>query len=109
MCQTNTNTNNSVVMERQDSGDGDPPDSALSDISEDLTLPSELFATVSSSCDDRHELPVVKHRDRILELIDTYQVVCIQGETGCGKSTKVPQFILNRAQAAEPPRSAASW
>ena len=30
----------------------------------------------------------------ILNLISKHQVVCIEGETGCGKSSKVPQFIL---------------
>ena len=30
----------------------------------------------------------------ILNLISNHQVVCIEGETGCGKSSKVPQFIL---------------
>ena len=102
-CQTNTNSNNSVAIQHQASGYGDRPGSALSDVSEDLTLPSELFTAAKPTSDDHHDLPVMEHRDRILELIDTHQVICIQGETGCGKSTKVPQFVLDRAQAANPP------
>ena len=42
-------------------------------------------------------LPIYKHQERILELIAGYQVVCIVGETGCGKSSQVPQFIINEA------------
>lgn len=44
---------------------------------------------------DNKELSILKHRDNILELIQTHRVVCIEGETGCGKSTMVPQFILD--------------
>ena len=44
---------------------------------------------------EREELPIMEHRDKILELISTHRVVCIEGETGCGKSSQVPQFILS--------------
>lgn len=30
-----------------------------------------------------------------MELIKSYSVVIIHGPTGCGKSTQVPQFILD--------------
>ena len=43
------------------------------------------------------DLPIMDHRSRILQLIREHTVVCIEGETGCGKSTKVPQFILEDA------------
>ncbi len=40
-------------------------------------------------------LPILEHKKQILELVSTHRVVMIEGETGCGKSTKVPQFILD--------------
>ena len=43
---------------------------------------------------DGEELPIMEHKDKILNLIFYHQVVCIEGETGCGKSSQVPQFIL---------------
>lgn len=46
----------------------------------------------------KEELPIMEHRETILELIASHQVVCIEGETGCGKSSQVPQFILNQFQ-----------
>ena len=39
-------------------------------------------------------LPVAEHRSRILQLVREERIVCIQGETGCGKSTSVPLYIL---------------
>ena len=42
----------------------------------------------------KKELSIMEHRQMILNMISKHQVVCIEGETGCGKSSKVPQFIL---------------
>ncbi|XP_045135762.1 ATP-dependent RNA helicase TDRD9-like isoform X2 [Portunus trituberculatus] len=42
-------------------------------------------------------LPIFSVEKEILEKITYYQVVVIEGETGCGKSTQVPQFILDEA------------
>ncbi|XP_022778184.1 putative ATP-dependent RNA helicase DHX30, partial [Stylophora pistillata] len=47
--------------------------------------------------DETKTLPVASHRERILELIERNQVVVISGETGCGKTTQIPQFILDDA------------
>ncbi|KAI7866161.1 P-loop containing nucleoside triphosphate hydrolase protein [Spinellus fusiger] len=41
----------------------------------------------------RNELPIAAYREQILELVQTHQVIVISGETGCGKSTQVPQFL----------------
>ena len=39
-------------------------------------------------------------RDEILAAIDSNQVVLVAGETGCGKTTQVPQFLLEQAWGA---------
>ncbi|XVE53139.1 hypothetical protein DITRI_Ditri02bG0180200 [Diplodiscus trichospermus] len=42
----------------------------------------------------RQSLPAYKAKDAILTSILQNQVVIISGETGCGKTTQIPQFIL---------------
>ncbi|XP_062869966.1 ATP-dependent RNA helicase DHX29 isoform X1 [Trichomycterus rosablanca] len=43
---------------------------------------------------DRQRLPVYQHRARVLETLRRHRVVVVAGETGSGKSTQIPQFIL---------------
>ncbi|KAH0543279.1 hypothetical protein FGG08_002342 [Glutinoglossum americanum] len=42
----------------------------------------------------RVQLPMWNFRKEVLEAIDRQQVVIICGETGCGKSTQIPSFVL---------------
>ncbi|CAN4084548.1 unnamed protein product [Withania somnifera] len=43
----------------------------------------------------RSKLPIASFKDVITSTVDANQVVLISGETGCGKTTQVPQFILD--------------
>ena len=43
----------------------------------------------------RRQLPSFKMQDKILEMVRNNQVSLISGETGCGKTTQVGQFILD--------------
>lgn len=47
------------------------------------------------SLKDRRNLPAWNKMAEILEAVKNFQVVVICGETGCGKSTQVPQFLLD--------------
>ncbi|TWU74080.1 hypothetical protein ED733_004321 [Metarhizium rileyi] len=38
-------------------------------------------------------LPIAKHRDSILYVIETHTVTIIIGQTGSGKTTQIPQFL----------------
>ncbi|XP_055695529.1 putative ATP-dependent RNA helicase DHX57 [Lutzomyia longipalpis] len=51
----------------------------------------------------RQSLPVWDKRKEILGILEKNQVLVISGETGCGKSTQVPQFLLDQwlSSAAE--------
>lgn len=42
------------------------------------------------------QLPVDPHRDTILSAIEQHPVVVISGDTGCGKTTRIPQLLLER-------------
>lgn len=63
----------------------------------------EKFAIETSSDNElqefRKKLPCWKKRMEIVELVKKNQVVLIKGETGCGKTTQVTQFILDDAIA----------
>ncbi|KAM9349131.1 ATP-dependent RNA helicase DHX30 [Symphorus nematophorus] len=40
------------------------------------------------------ELPVDAHRQRVVSTVESSRVVVIAGETGCGKTTRIPRFLL---------------
>ncbi|OUX50906.1 MAG: ATP-dependent RNA helicase HrpA [Rhodopirellula sp. TMED283] len=40
------------------------------------------------------ELPISQHRDELIELIHSRQVIVVCGETGSGKSTQLPKILL---------------
>lgn len=45
-------------------------------------------------------LPIAKHREGILYLIETFPVVIVVGQTGSGKTTQIPQFLENAGWCA---------
>uniref|UniRef100_A0A673G4P4 ATP-dependent RNA helicase DHX29 n=1 Tax=Sinocyclocheilus rhinocerous TaxID=307959 RepID=A0A673G4P4_9TELE len=48
---------------------------------------------------EREQLPVFQHRQQALEALWRHRVLVIAGETGSGKSTQIPQFILEELLA----------
>ena len=38
-------------------------------------------------------LPIAKHRESILYLVETRQVLIVVGQTGSGKTTQIPQYL----------------
>ncbi|XP_072764211.1 ATP-dependent RNA helicase DHX30 [Anoplolepis gracilipes] len=45
--------------------------------------------------DEAINLPIIEFRDEILSKLENNQVLLIEGDTGCGKTTQVPQFIMD--------------
>ena len=41
----------------------------------------------------RRSLPIFPFKDDLLSAIDSHQVLIIEGETGCGKTTQIPQYL----------------
>nr|XP_032812397.1 LOW QUALITY PROTEIN: ATP-dependent RNA helicase DHX29 [Petromyzon marinus] len=52
---------------------------------------------------ERRALPVSQHREQLVGAMATHRVVIVAGETGSGKSTQVPQFLLEEFLAGESP------
>ncbi|RUS82449.1 hypothetical protein EGW08_009795, partial [Elysia chlorotica] len=74
--------------------------STLEDISKDLynglQRQYEEDQNLNQLLERRAALPVYGSSQHILQQIQQNQVVLIRGETGCGKTTQVPQFILDQ-------------
>ncbi|PFH52275.1 hypothetical protein AMATHDRAFT_57321 [Amanita thiersii Skay4041] len=43
----------------------------------------------------REKLPAFQYKDVFLEMLNCHRVVVVVGDTGCGKTTQLPQFILD--------------
>ncbi|XP_070385841.1 ATP-dependent RNA helicase TDRD9-like isoform X1 [Dermacentor albipictus] len=67
---------------------------ALSDLAVEST--QQIYATY---CQRAHvpnmDLPIMECKEDVLRMVDTYSTVVIRGATGCGKTTQVPQFVLD--------------
>ncbi|XP_062619292.1 ATP-dependent RNA helicase A-like isoform X2 [Saccostrea cucullata] len=70
-------------------------------ISEDLYNNQEQSRAhnenLKAMMEERAMLPVYQSHDHILQTIEENSVTLIRGETGCGKTTQVPQYILDKA------------
>ncbi|XP_049762763.1 probable ATP-dependent RNA helicase DHX35 isoform X1 [Schistocerca cancellata] len=49
----------------------------------------------------RQQLPIFSNRSHILYLLENFQTLVLVGETGCGKSTQVPQYLVEAGWAAD--------
>ncbi|XP_019944175.2 probable ATP-dependent RNA helicase DHX34 [Paralichthys olivaceus] len=55
----------------------------------------QSFGKLAKLRREQKNLPIFQYRDRIVELVRRHQVVVVAGDTGCGKSTQVPQYLLS--------------
>lgn len=79
-----------------------------SEKAEDLEPVRSLFSRLQSTpkyqslLRERQQLPVFKHRAAIVEALKRHRVVVVAGDTGSGKSTQVPHFLLEDLLLHEP-------
>ncbi|KAI9178233.1 hypothetical protein LWI28_024187 [Acer negundo] len=62
---------------------------------ESFTSRIEKDANLRQIVRQRSNLPIASFKDAITSTTESNQVVLISGETGCGKTTQVPQFLLD--------------
>ena len=46
-------------------------------------------------------LPIARHRESLLYLIETFHVTIVVGQTGSGKTTQIPQFLEQAGWCAD--------
>ncbi|KAF5387011.1 hypothetical protein D9615_001754 [Tricholomella constricta] len=59
-----------------------------------------LYASLSIQS-QRERLPIFKHREKLLYCAENYGVIIVVGQTGCGKTTQLPQYLFEAGWAAE--------
>ncbi len=70
---------------------GDPPDRGAAEQAE-RTLDQSAASALNRN-EQSENLPIVTHWDKIKCALSNNRVVIVQGQTGCGKSTQIPQLI----------------
>ena len=53
------------------------------------------FSPSLQSLEGRQQLPIAALAGEIVAAVQRHQVIIVKGNTGCGKTTQVPQFILD--------------
>ncbi|XP_011359504.1 ATP-dependent RNA helicase A isoform X2 [Pteropus medius] len=71
------------------------PEQISRDLKNELMYQLDQDHDLQAILQERELLPVKKFESEILEAISQNSVVIIRGATGCGKTTQVPQFILD--------------
>ncbi|CAB0019647.1 unnamed protein product, partial [Nesidiocoris tenuis] len=56
---------------------------------------NEKSARLKKLKEAQENLPIFAYKDEIIESIKDNRITIIAGDTGCGKSTQVPQYLMN--------------
>ncbi|XP_006815471.1 putative ATP-dependent RNA helicase DHX34 [Saccoglossus kowalevskii] len=54
----------------------------------------QQFNKLSKLRRDQGNLPIAQYKDKIINAVRANQVIVVAGDTGCGKSTQVPQYLM---------------
>ncbi|KAJ6513827.1 P-loop containing nucleoside triphosphate hydrolase protein [Mycena vitilis] len=65
---------------------------------EGYAVPSAISSLSIQS--QRERLPIFKHRDKLLYAVEKHGVIIVVGQTGCGKTTQLPQYLMESGWAA---------
>lgn len=102
---TTTNKNNNLSSKtKEDTSPKKPKNKKRKSIKNDPEINEQLLNKLKEKEKDpkyiemikyREKLPSYKYQNPIIDGLENNQVIIISGETGCGKSTQTPQFILD--------------
>uniref|UniRef100_A0A8C2EEQ6 RNA helicase n=2 Tax=Cyprinus carpio TaxID=7962 RepID=A0A8C2EEQ6_CYPCA len=71
------------------------PEQISTDLKHELNYQLEQDKNLQTILMERSQLPVKNFKEQIMSTIHKNPVVIIRGATGCGKTTQVPQYILD--------------
>ncbi|KIM48990.1 hypothetical protein M413DRAFT_15214 [Hebeloma cylindrosporum] len=57
------------------------------------------YAPSHSLLSTQGQLPISKHREKLLYCVEKYGATIVVGQTGCGKTTQLPQYLLQAGWA----------
>jgi ATP-dependent RNA helicase DHX30 len=57
-------------------------------------IKQKLFPPLKYSAKELVSLPISEYKEQFISLLKENRVVVIKGEPGCGKSTRIPQYVL---------------
>lgn len=77
--------------------DADFFSSSKSDDGDDVQI-DPVYSKYNFDTKKANNLPIHGYCDKIIHALDKYPVLVLQGATGCGKTTQVPQFLLDNAR-----------
>ncbi|XP_064405869.1 pre-mRNA-splicing factor ATP-dependent RNA helicase DHX16-like [Halichondria panicea] len=63
--------------------------------------PSEEEKRRMSMKETRESLPIYAYREQLLDAVRDHQILIIEGETGSGKTTQIPQFLYEAGYCKE--------
>lgn len=92
-----TTRNETTAPPRMRGGDVPSNTSHAKEVMEHLQVDfqkRQTSAAYQTMLKQRQTLPIASFRQQIIETLDTSQIVVLSGETGCGKSTQLPAYIL---------------
>lgn len=58
-------------------------------------LQKQKFIKLQKLRESQNNLPIKNYKQNILDAVANNQVVIVAGDTGCGKSTQIPQYLLS--------------
>ena len=92
----NPNQEPTAAAGHQQQGNDFTPPTVISDDIKALWASRSCTPSYQHMLTSRRSLPIWNFKDELLAAISHNPVVIICGETGCGKSTQVPAFVLER-------------